>query len=497
MNKNHKRISAAVLALALGFSTAGAGIFAPVASAQIESTIIDDINEIQPTLTIEKYIGDVVTNESGEAIGHVDGDWTIPADSDLVPGEGFAFDIYALDYDLTTQAGWAALAGITAADIATDALDDPTVATTGSDGKVITNLPVGAYLVKEHDRAGYEPAPAFIVTLPFVNSDGVWDYHQTVRPKNQADAITIDKDVADAGVTLNETLTYTITAMVPEGNLEMLQFVDELPTELEFVEGSATVTAGTTEVPATATVDAPNKLVINVTDLEAVQAARTADEPLYITAEFQTNVVSLPTDNVIENHALIDFGGELKYSTDPDHPDYPGDEDTGTETHLGSLTINKYNNATPPALITTDEAKFQLYRCAGDDTDGYTTSGSPLKAVTDATNGTTEDEFSTGAAGTVTLEGVQMADWVNGAEATDTLCIVEIEAPEGFVINPEPQPVTVDGYTMTANVTNLPDDVTGQLPATGGMGTMALIAGGLVVAAAGGAAAVRGNRARS
>lgn len=456
MHKSNKRIAAAVVALALGFSTASAGVFAPVAGAQEDppTPIVSTVDTSkEASLTIEKYIGDVVTDGSGEAIGHVDGEWTAP--DELVPGAGFTFDIYELDYDLTTQAGWAALAGITAADIDTDALGNPTPVTTGSDGTITTNLTVGAYLVKEHDRAGYEPAPAFIVTLPFVNSDGVWDYHQTVRPKNQADPISIEKDVDDAGVTLNETLTYTIKAMVPEGTLETLQFVDELPSELEFVEESVTVTAGDTVVPATATVDADNKLVINVTDLEAVQAARTAGEDLYITAKFQTKVVSLPTDNVIENHALIDFGGELKYSTDPDHPNYPGDEDTGTKTHLGSLTINKYNNATPAELITTDEAKFRLYRCDGDDTDGYTTSGNPIKAVTDATEGTTADEFSTGTAGTVTLQGVQMADWVNGAEATDTLCIVEIEAPAGYIINPQPQPVTVDGYTMTADVTGV------------------------------------------
>lgn len=49
---------------------------------------------------------------------------------------------------------------------------------------------------------------------------------------------------------------------------------------------------------------------------------------------------------------------------------------------------------------------------------------------------------------------------------------------------------------MVVNVTNLEDTITGQLPATGGNGTMILIGAGVLVAAAGGAAAVRGNRAR-
>ena len=96
-------------------------------------------------------------------------------------------------------------------------------------------------------------------------------------------------------------------------------------------------------------------------------------------------------------------------------------------------------------------------------------------------------------------------DWVNGglptAETGNALCVVETEAPEDFVINPEPQPVSYteaddDNFAMTADVVNLPDTIDGQLPSTGGQGTMALIAAGVLVAAAGGAASVRANRAR-
>lgn len=101
---------------------------------------------------------------------------------------------------------------------------------------------------------------------------------------------------------------------------------------------------------------------------------------------------------------------------------------------------------------------------------------------------------------------MQVLDWVNGgaptAEIGRDLCVVETSAPTGYVLNPEPQQVEFvdatdpDNFDMVVNVTNLEQDGAGPLPSTGGQGTMALIAGGLLVAVAGGFAALRGNRAR-
>ena len=99
MHKSNKRIAAAVVALALGFSTAGVGIFVPVAGAQIESTIIDDINEIQPTLTIEKYIG-MPVGGPGEYSTEIQ-----TALDTLEKGYGAKFTIERLDIDLTTFEG--------------------------------------------------------------------------------------------------------------------------------------------------------------------------------------------------------------------------------------------------------------------------------------------------------------------------------------------------------------------------------------------------------
>lgn len=156
------------------------------------------------------------------------------------------------------------------------------------------------------------------------------------------------------------------------------------------------------------------------------------------------------------------------------------------------------------ALITADSASFELWRCQVDGEGKYNVIGSALSAVPTAGGTESRTSFTT-VDGQATLYGVQVIDWVNNAapDATigEDLCVVETEAPAGYVINPEPQKVnfdlnTPDEFDMVVDVINLDDTIDGQLPSTGGMGTMAMIAAGLLVAVAGGFAALRGNRAR-
>lgn len=63
MNPTSKRISAAVLSLALGFTIAGAPMLAPVASAQLDGGAVSTVNLIENVeLNIDKYIGETVEN---------------------------------------------------------------------------------------------------------------------------------------------------------------------------------------------------------------------------------------------------------------------------------------------------------------------------------------------------------------------------------------------------------------------------------------------------
>lgn len=504
MKKTHKRISAAVLSLALGFSVAGAPALTPMASAQISAT--------QPASTVDLGADVYLTITKYEGLPVTD-----PADlDDLNRLAGFDFLIQQVDgIDLSTTAGWEAVAdldadtsGLTLTDVATVTTDGNGVATI--DTTTTPAFGVGVYLVTEQAKSGYTVAAPFFVTLPFTDSEtGVWNYSQVVHPKNQAD-INIEKDVADLGVTLGQEVTYTISAPLPAGDLTELAVVDDLPAELAPAT-NVRIFTGTSEADraefaltdgSTVTTGGDgNELTVSFgdVDLAALQTLRDAEESdLKIFVEFETTVTSLPADDVIENHASIDFGGSLVYSTaDPDNPD------DGAETRLGQLTINKVDVDEEP--ITSDTAAFELWRCQADGDGGFTVIGDPLSAATSATDASTVTDSFVTTDGQAILYGVQVRDWVNGGAPTpdigEDLCVVETEAPAGYTLNPQPQQVNFDTSTpnefdMVVDVINLDDTIDGQLPSTGGMGTMAMIAGGLLVAVAGGFAALRGNRAR-
>lgn len=500
MNKNHKRISAAVLALALGFSAVGAPVLAPMASAQLEigPGALSTIDTSQTgSLTINKFEGfplDDQEADPSDTLGGMEADFTVRQVTGI---------------DLTTEAGWTTLNGlIQAVDENNSAADlignDPALGlgtgntqTTlaGNDySATFDNLALGVYLVTETAPTGYQGAAPFFVTLPSPNSDGNgWDYEVTVQPKNQS-TIQVEKSVQDVLAAVGTVSTYTIEMAIPdENNLESIRILDTLPTELDNIANVTVTVNGASVAYTSGPQSTTNVLDLMITDPGALQG-----QPL--TVEFDAEIVSAPQTpgtegGVIENSASIDIvidGVTYNYTTDPEDP---------TETRLGQLTIGKVDGS--GAAITGSIAEFQLWRCTDQGTaadaewalaDGpLTIPGTPDPTTTFATDP---------ANGYAVIENIQMANFVNGVEtniAEDTLCVVEVQAPAGYVLNPEPQPVLEmdgDNFTMSVDVTNLADDGTGQLPETGGQGTMAMIAGGLLVAVAGGFAALRGNRAR-
>ncbi|GAV98393.1 surface-anchored fimbrial subunit [Corynebacterium glutamicum] len=519
MNPTSKRISAAVLSLALGFTIAGAPMLAPVASAQISitageaSTVTLGSNV---SLTINKYDGLPVTD---------------PADlANLAPLDAtFTIEKVLLNNNLNTLAGWQELSGYTPTtapkdtaftpiSVTTDATTGRGVVRTTDDGTIIDGTDVvdptfvvGAYVVTEVAKAGYSIAPPFLVTLPFTNStNNDWNYNQVVHPKNQAD-ITVEKGVEDLGATIGSTLNYTISAPLPAGNLTSLEVLDDLPDELGTATNivvSTRINNGaplvelplidTTPVTTGGTDAVPNNLSIVFGELDRaeLESRRVGNPGLELVVTFSAVITSLPTNGTIVNHAVINLPGGLTFSTDD-----PNDPDDGAQTHLGDLIIRNVNNEEPAVLITEGSATYELWRCQANGAGGFNVI-SQVSAATDPA-GPAVDTFTT-TGGTITLYGVQAIDWVNGAAPTaaigQDLCVVELESPDGYELNPEPTQVEyVDppvGYNMEADVIHLASDDVITLPATGGNGTMILIGAGVLVAAAGGAAAVRGNRAR-
>lgn len=523
MKKNHKRISAAVLSLALGFTIAGAPMLAPVASAQLSITA-GQASTVNPgadvSLTINKYLGEV--GDTSETLG------------------GITFTVQRIDLgglNLDTLAGWNAVVA------AQSALQDGNLPQlTGTEYELITDgegeasistatrseFTVGAYLVTEVNSGEYTVAPPFIVTLPHTHDeDGVWDYNLTVSPKNQE--VAVNKDVEDAGIVLGQNVKYTITASIPGENLTSLEIEDPLPAELGAATNVMVGTIGATNPDAnielvlgtdydlvTAGGDG-NDLLVTLTEagLGRLTTLRTNNPGLTLSVVFNSQVVALPSDDgTFTNDVIVRYpNSTVDTSTTPDPED-------GAETRLGQLTVNKTD--TEGELIAGD-AVFELWRCSLNDDGAWAVEGEDgaLPIITDP-NVDTADElaayaagspegviptsFTTAPTGTATIYGVQAFNFENGADTDDSnICLVETKAPAGYNLNPQPVPVDTYAdannpasaqYEMVSDFENLRNEDIVNLPETGGKGTMALIGAGVLVAAVGGAAAVRGNRAR-
>lgn len=515
MHTTHKRISAAVLSLALGFATIGAPVFTPTALAQTTITAgqVSTVNLTKNvSLTIDKYAGE--PGGTNPRLGDVE------------------FVIKKVDLGtatLDTLAGWqevndiqADMAGgtlpTTTADswtVTTTATGDPVSLTTTNAETYRTagtgDFKAGLYLVTEQQYGNYSVAKPFLVALPYTDASGAWEYSRTVEPKNQA--LSVTKDVEDKGATLNSAINYTINASIPAGELNRFTITDTLPGELN-LESTPTVTLAKAGVAIDLPTLTSSHYALSTTGdiitiefngdglgLLATERAKTGNADLQVQVKFGAKIVSLPVNGIIRNDVTIELpnGGEI--STDP------ADPNDGAETRLGDLTINNVDKDGKLIAIdgttVTRGSTFELWRCQLNGDGDLALIGSKLSAVIeDAGTKTVVESFTADATGVVELQGVQVMDWVNGQAVTDEdLCVVQIEPPTGYVLNPDLVEVVYSNsdpaagnYGMTATVTNLEDSITGQLPATGGGGTLAMIAAGVLVAIAGGFAALRGNR---
>ncbi|MDO5508320.1 MAG: SpaH/EbpB family LPXTG-anchored major pilin [Corynebacterium casei] len=508
-----KRISAAALSLALGFTIAGAPMIAPDASAQIAQDSVSSVDlNANASLTINKRLGEPDSEAD-------------PGNAPGTPLQNIEFRIERITFDneLNTLAGWndlmalqenaAALDALIAAPENTGGKTTVETITTGTDGSVLTNLDVGVYLVTELQNGNYTVAKPFLVTLPFTDSDGTWNYDQVVAPKNQE--VSVSKDVTDAGATIGSTINYTARASVPAGNLDRFVIIDDLPSELAAPQADAVDVSSPEGTQLTEGTDYALTISGQEVRMEFLEGGltnleglRVNDAGLEVIVTFPAQIVDLPGNGIIRNDIEVLLPNSGRVTTDPNDPTNPGESEYGAETHLGALTINKLNDSGTP--ITTDAAKFELWRCQEQDQVLTLTDGPLFASNSPAIDGDPVShrisEFET-VDGTITAHGVQVINRVNNAAPTtgdsDKLCVIETEAPDGYVINPEPQEVTFntetmdDDFDMVANVTNYEDTIVGQLPATGGKGTLALIAAGVLAAIAGGFAALRGNRARN
>ena len=409
-----------------------------------------------------------------------------------VPGEalsGVTFKITKLNYDLKTG-DWKTFPK-TAAEAKGHETTTTFEQTTGSDGKVsFANLPLGIYLVEETKAPdGIVTGAPFIVSIPMVNeASDAWNYDVVAYPKNTE--TKTEKTVKDADKNIQDAYSYTINADAPtwgEGKkLTAFRFEDQLDKRLEFQKVTE-VKAGSTVLQAgDYTVNDPktngNKLVVTLTD-QGLAKVKSGDK---LSLTFETKRTTVGDTTELKNRADVIFnnpntGNEVKNKTNE------------VVTYHGKLKVVKKDGKETGKVL--EGAAFKLNQC---------TSKKELGAEV-AINGV--KEWTTGADGTFTIDGLHVTDFENNKEVTPTkkFCLTETKAPAGYAKLDEPVEInftrkdieaTADGddaVTLVANVENIKQD-TPNLPMTGGMGVGILAAIGAAIVAAGAWFARRGAK---
>ena len=404
-----------------------------------------------------------------------------------VPGEalsGVTYKITKLDYDLQKD-DWAAFPK-SAADVKDDKKTAETKEeTTGTDGKAaFTDLPLGIYLVEETNAPdGIVAGAPFIVSVPMVNeASDAWNYDVIAYPKNTE--TKTEKTVKDADQNIQDAYTYTINADAPTWgagkSLTAFRFEDQLDQRLDFQKvtevkaGETALGAGDYEVNNPA--ENGNKLVVKLTD-QGLAKVKSGDK-MSLTFEVKRKEVGDTTE--LKNQADVIFnnpntGNEVKNKTNE------------VVTYHGKLKVVKKDGKEDGKVL--EGAEFELYQC---------TAANKLGGKLTVKE---QDKWTTGADGTITIDGLHVTDFADNAQVTDIkkFCLKETKAPAGYAL-PE-NPVTEieftreniaktgelegdDAVTLVSEIENIKRD-TPNLPMTGGAGVGILAAIGAAIVAAG------------
>ena len=472
------------LAAAAAFATATplavAPDLAPVAIAQQANNAIDASKPV--SLTISKQ-----DNTPGQ-------------DQKAISGTEFKVERIKMTNGLNTAKGWEEANEIVEGG-ATAATVDETIGTkaTGSDGTVkFDNLKVGLYRVTEMTNGDYTVAAPFLVTLPLTEEDGTINYNPTITPKNQK--LNPTKAVADTNKNVGDTVEYTIKAPVPAGDvlkdstrtISDYRIEDQVPEAFTLTDGSAKVTllnggdaslAPDTDYKATYE---NNRLVVNFTEVgrEKLAKLRTDNPELQVQVVFGTTVKTIPANGTVVNTAEVFVPNRTEpIKSVPEREKIDGDKKTNdTKTQYVNVQFSKTVNGKPMDDDKTGAgAEFQVVPCQ----DGKVAKDAvALNGANEAGTEKFGDTFTTAGGdasnpATVTAYALQF-------DPETTYCAVETKAPKGFLLNPEPQPLTagtaVNGrpvYTLAAD--NVTDNIWGRLPATGERTMLYILALGLVL----------------
>lgn len=401
-----------------------------------------------------------------------------------VPGEtldGVTYKITKLNYDLQ-NGDWSKFPKA-AADVKDgDKTDTAFEKTTAGEGEAkFSDLPLGIYLVEETNApAGIVAGAPFIVSVPMVNeASDAWNYDVIAYPKNTE--TKTEKTVKDADQNIQDAYTYTINADAPtwgEGkSLTAFRFEDRLDQRLDFQKVTEVKAGDTVLTAGDYTVNDPkangNKLVVTLTEQGLAKVKSGAK--MSLTFEVKRKEVGNTTE--LTNQADVIFnnpntGKEVKNKTNE------------VVTYHGKLKVVKKDGKEAGKVL--EGAEFELYQC---------TSANKLGGKLTVKE---QDKWTTGADGTITIDGLHVTDFADDAQVTDIkkFCLKETKAPAGYAKLDKPVEINFtrkdiaatgegdDAVTLVANVDNVKQD-TPNLPNTGGAGVGILAAIGAAIVAAG------------
>ncbi|RZS60301.1 SpaH/EbpB family LPXTG-anchored major pilin [Xylanimonas ulmi] len=470
------------------------------------------INQDSGSLTIHKYThpgGEIGDPGSGLEID------PFAPPTGALPLEGVVFTAEQIDpatYDLKTNAGWSAVAGLTPQKIANDQipLEAPvSSAETNSEGWAkIANLPVGAYLITETEYpSGTTPLPPFIVTVPVTDpgtaatpdtpgTPAKWVYDVHVYPKNpqtNASKTVSDADSAKKG----DAVVWTILGDIPETNtvaegakIDGYRIVDVLDSRLTYgtyVPGETPSVDDTDATTVSLTTDPETVLSAGVDYTLSVEADDTDSKATKVQVTFTpaglekleqntdrqvkvviTTFVNASGDDVTDPTASGIISNQA--SIYPNAAAIEGEvEPVTTEkvvTKWGNVSILKQDAEEQTAL---PGATFAIYATKDD-------AENDQRRI---------DTQKTGDDGLAHFTVLRYSGWADGAETTakQTYWIAEIAAPDGYSLNATPVEVEVDDADAKYDVT-MDNAKKFVLPKTGGAGTLALTAAGALLISA-------------
>jgi fimbrial isopeptide formation D2 family protein/LPXTG-motif cell wall-anchored protein len=398
----------------------------------------------------------------------------------LTPLAGVGFAVQRVtSVDLTTNAGWDATTGLTAAAVLADPDRYPLAAsgsgTTDTAGDAtFSSLPVGLYLVTETGPGGNpiaQPAPPFLVTLPLATGDDSWLYDVNVYPKNAVTNVTKTVDDTDAHG-LGDDVDWTINCDVPylAAGDPLDRFGLEDPLDARLAYKAARITAKTASgAPLALTGDdyvftapaAGENGTVAVRFTATGRAKLNANQGSVVTMTLTTTVLSIG-DGSIENTATLTAN--------------TAEVEADALTSWGAVRVFKHGTADTQTGLS--GAQFQVFRTE-DDATSRTDPVTVGNAVT----------FTTDANGNTTLAGLRVGDY----------WIVETRAPTGYEADPAPiraavvQSSVADALVVRVADTQVP---VWMLPLTGGNGAALFGASGtaLLTIAAGAAVLARKRR---